>query len=356
MAMKKGKKILAALGAIGALVAAVVGVATKADDIYNKIWAQDNTPQLAIVRTVEYNDEYYKLFWDEVANADYYNVNINGETQTVEDNSYFYVPTTQTTEFKVQAVDSSGEYKASEWSDTVTYQIAENEVSYASVNSFVSTMLPQTYQLKKVVNISVQDDKVYTTAVYERNGELKVYELSTQYDFEIQSLGEVMNEKGGYVRILDKYPIANYDAANSLLKSNSYDGQMEEYRKQGYSFEVVSQQVGKFSDDNSTFRIFATYKLTKDSEIKYINNAMQVGIWETSSNEKINYTAKLENAEDRYLHELSCHELTGDEINFAEDMEQANIPLTLENLEQENNQSNSSSGYIINSKDEELSL
>lgn len=356
MAMKKGKKILAALGAIGALVAAVVGVATKADDIYNKIWDQDNTPQLAIVRTVEYNDEYYKLFWDEVANADYYNVNINGETQTVEDNSYFYVPTTQTTEFKVQAVDSSGEYKASEWSDTITYQIAENEVSYASVNSFVSTMLTSDFKLTKLINISIKNDMVYTTAVYERNGELKVYELSTQYDFEIQSLGEVMNEKGGYVRILDKYPIANYDAANSLLKSNSYAGQMEEYRKQGYSFEVVSQQVGKYYEDNSAYKIYATYKLQKGEEVKYLSVTSLINIKETSSNEKVNYTTKLENAEDRYLYELSCHELTGDEINFAEDMEQANIPLTLENLEQENNQSNSSSGYIINSKDEELSL
>lgn len=356
MAMKKGKKILAALGAIGALVAAVVGVATKADDIYNKIWAQDNTPQLAIVRTVEYNDEYYKLFWDEVANADYYNVNINGETQTVEDNSYFYVPTTQTTEFKVQAVDSSGEYKASEWSDTVTYQIAENEVSYASVNSFVSTMLPGGFNFKKLVNISLEGDKVYTTAVFESDGEYKVYELSTEYDFEVQSLSEVMNEKGGYVRILDKYPIANYDAANSLLKSNSYAGQMEEYREQGYSFEVISQQVGKLEEDNKVFNIYATYKLTRGSEVKYINTIMNAVIKETSSNEKTNYTTKLENAEDRYLYELSCHELTGDEINFAEDMEQANIPLTLENLEQENNQSNSSSGYIINSKDEELSL
>lgn len=354
--MKKGKKILAALGAIGALVAAVVGVATKADDIYNKIWTQDNTPQLAIVRTVEYNDEYYKLFWDEVANADYYNVNINGETQTVEDNSYFYVPTTQTTEFKVQAVDSSGEYKASEWSDTVTYQIAENEVSYASVNSFVSTMLPQTYQLKKVVNISVQDDKVYTTAVFESDVGIKVYELRTSFKDGVESIEEAIAKENVGTGILDNYPIANYDAANSLLKSNSYAGQMEEYRKQGYSFEVVSQQVGKFSDDNSAFKIFATYKLTKGEIVKYLNVASQVEIKETSSNEKTNYTTKLENAEDRYLYELSCHELTGDEINFAEDMEQANIPLTLENLEQENNQSNSSSGYIINSKDEELSL
>lgn len=356
MAMKKGKKILAALGAIGALVAAVVGVATKADDIYNKIWAQDNTPQLAIVRTVEYNDEYYKLFWDEVANADYYNVNINGETQTVEDNSYFYVPTTQTTEFKVQAVDSSGEYKASEWSDTVTYQIAENEVSYASVNSFVSTMLPQTYQLKKVVNISVQDDKVYTTAVFERNGDLEVYELRTSFKDGVESIEEAITKENVGTGILDNYPIANYDAANSLLKSNSYAGQMEEYRKQGYSFEVVSQQVGKMKEDNSNFIIYATYKLTKGEEIKYINSTNVVGIRDASSNEKANYTTKVENPEDRIVRELSCHELTGDEINFAEDMEQANIPLTLENLEQENNQSNSSSGYIINSKDEELSL
>lgn len=356
MAMKKGKKILAALGAIGALVAAVVGVATKADDIYNKIWDQDNTPQLAIVRTVEYNDEYYKLFWDEVANADYYNVNINGETQTVEDNSYFYVPTTQTTEFKVQAVDSSGEYKASEWSDTVTYQIAENEVSYASVNSFVSTMLPQVFELKKVVNISVQDDMVYTTAVFEKDGELSVYELRTRNETGLSSLSEAITKEGSGTIILDTYPIANYDAANSLLKSNSYAGQMEEYREQGYSFEVISQQVGKTKEDNSNFIIYATYKLTKGEEVKYINSTNVVGIRDASSNEEANYTTKVENPEDRIVRELFCHELTGDEINFAEDMEQANIPLTFENLEQENNQSNSSSGYIINSKDEELSL
>lgn len=55
----------------------------------------------------------------------------------------------------------------------------------------------------------------------------------------------------------------------------------------------------------------------------------QVGIFETSKNEKANYTTKVENPEDRVLYEEFCHELTGDEINFAEDMEQANIPLTL---------------------------
>lgn len=202
----------------------------------------------------------------------------------------------------------------------------------------------------------MQDDKVYTTAVFERNGDLEVYELRTSFKDGVESIEEAITKENVGTGILDNYPIANYDAANSLLKSNSYAGQMEEYRKQGYSFEVVSQQVGKFNDDNSEFKIYATYKLTKGENVKYLNVINQVGIFETSKNEKANYTTKVENPEDRVLYEEFCHELTGDEINFAEDMEQANIPLTLENLEQENNQSNNSSGYIINSKDEELSL
>ena len=102
---------------------------------------------------------------------------------------------------------------------------------------------------------------------------------------------------------------------------------MEELRQQGYNFEVVSQQVGKNSDDNSDFFIFATYKAINGVEIKYVNSTYQVGIPNISPNEKTNYTTRLENVEDRILRESYFKILSGDEIDLVKDIETANIPL-----------------------------
>ena len=130
--------------------------------------------------------------------------------------------------------------------------------------------------------------------------------------------------------IINYYDIANYDSANSLLKSNSYVGQMEELRQQGYTFEVVSQQVGKTYEDNSVFNIYATYKLTRDSEKIYVNSMITSVIESLSPNEKTNYTTRVENAEDRILYEKYFKVLSGDEINVAKDMEEANVPLVFD--------------------------
>ena len=288
-------------------------------------------PTLKAPTNLSYDDETYILSWDIVENADSYNVSINDDDElVVEDNKVFYVPTNQTTEFKIQALDSTGEYKNSNWSDSLTYTIPANEVSYASVNAFVSTMLPSNCKLVKLVNISIEDNELLTNAVFERNSELKVYELSTKYDFTIESLSDVVNERAAYTRILDRYDIANYNSAESLLKSNSYVGQMEELRQQGYSFEVVSQQVGKTADLDKSYNIYATYKLTNDKDVKYVNSIVNAVIKNTSPNEKTNYTTRVENAEDRFLYEEYFKVLSGDEINVAKDMEEANVPLVFD--------------------------
>lgn len=357
MASKKTKKILISLGVIGTLAAAA---AVTIGAMNGNIFGQNNEPQqLAQVLRVDYDNKDCLLSWDIVEHADSYNVSINGEKQVVTENTIFYVPTEQTTEFKIQALDSTGEYKSSNWSSALTYNIPENEVSYASVNAFVATMMPGDYKLTKLVNISIEDNELLTNAVFERNDELKVYELNTAYNTEINSLKDAIEMKNAGTRILDYYDIANYNSAESLLKSNSYVGQMEELRQQGYNFEVVSQQVGKNSDDNSDFFIFATYKAINGVEIKYVNSTYQVGIPNISANEKSNYTTRLENVEDRILGESYFKILSGDEIDVAKDMEEANVPLTfdVENTSENNFvDANRQNSYYTYSSDDDYSL
>ena len=265
--MKKTAKVVINV-LVGAI--ALVGVGLGGFLILNMLGvfetSNQNKPDKA--KNLQYDDKNYILSWDAVEEADSYYISINDDDDYFEtsENSYFYVVKDSITTFKVQALaeieneDGSTSLYKSDWSETLTYTIPENEVSYASVNSFVSTMMPSDYKLVKLINISIEDNELLTNAVFERSSELKVYELSTNYGFTIESLSDVVNDKAEYTRILDRYDIANYDSANSLLKSNSYVGQMEELRQQGYNFEVVSQQVGKYRNDNSSFQIYATYK------------------------------------------------------------------------------------------------
>ena len=130
-----------------------------------------------------------------------------------------------------------------------------------------------------------------------------------------------MNTKPTYADIENHYDIVEYNSADYLLQSNSFVGQMEEYRLQGYTFEVVSQHTAKTGESNQTFTIYSTYKLTKGDDTKYINSKMAVLVYEESPNEKENYTKKVANADGRILYEKFCHELEGDEITLAQEME-----------------------------------
>lgn len=292
--------------------------------------SQDKLPTVTgVTHNVDSNGRFF-FSWNTVEGANRYGVIIgkyeDGEWQqdsskAVEENKYYYSADAEKISVKVQAQDSTGEKANSEWSKEYVHEINQQQISYDSANLFVSSMLPSSYNLLKVVNISIDGNAVRTNAIFESNNKVEMYELYTYYENGITSLEDCMNTKPTFVEIVNKYEVLDYNSADYLLQSNSFVGQMEEYRQQGYTFEVISQHVAKTGESNKVFNIYATYKLTKGDEVKYINNKMTVVVNEESPNEKENYTKKVANPEDRYIIEKFCHELEGDEITLAQEME-----------------------------------
>ena len=290
--------------------------------------SQDKLPTVTgVTHNVDSNGRFF-FSWNTVEGANRYGVIIgkyeDGEWQqdspkAVEENKYYYSADAEKISVKVQAQDSTGEKANSDWSDEYIHEIPLLEITYDSASLFVSSMLP--YKLLKVVNISIDGNAIRTNAIFESNNKIEMYELYTYYEYGITSLQECLNKDETFVRIIDKHEVLDYNSADYLLQSNSFVGQMEEYRLQGYTFEVVSQHTAKTKENNEVFNIYATYKLIKGEEVKYINNKMTVIINEESPNEKENYTKKVANPDDRYIIEEFCHELVGDEIILAQEME-----------------------------------
>lgn len=292
--------------------------------------SQDKLPMVTgVTHNVDSNGRFF-FSWNTVEGANRYGVITgkyeDGEWQqdspkAVEENKYYYSADAEKISVKVQAQDSTGEKANSEWSKEYVHEINQQQISYDSANLFVSSMLPSSYNLLKVVNISIDGNVVKTNAIFESENKVEMYELYTYYENGITSLEDCMQSKVPFTSIRSHYEVVGYNSADYLLQSNSFVGQMEEYRLQGYTFEVVSQHTAKTKENNEVFNIYATYKLIKGEEVKYINNKMTVIINEESPNEKENYTKKVANPDDRYIIEKFCHELVGDEIILAKEME-----------------------------------
>lgn len=292
--------------------------------------SQDKLPTVTgVTHNVDSNGRFF-FSWNTVEGANRYGVIIgkyeDGEWQqdsskAVEENKYYYSADAEKISVKVQAQDSTGEKANSDWCDEYIHEIPLQEITYDSASLFVSSMLPPSYHLLKLVNISIDGNAIRTNAIFERNNKIEMYELYTYYEDGITSLQVCMNTKPTFNDIENHYEVVEYNSADYLLQSNSFIGQMEEYRLQGYTFEVVSQHTAKTKENNEVFNIYATYKLTKGDEVKYINHRMGVVLNEESPNEKENYTKKVANPDDRYIIEEFCHELEGDEITLAQEME-----------------------------------
>lgn len=292
--------------------------------------SQDKLPTVTgVTHNVDSNGRFF-FSWNTVEGANRYGVIIgkyeDGEWQqdspkAVEENKYYYSADAEKISVKVQAQDSTGEKANSDWCDEYIHEIPLLEITYDSASLFVSSMLPSSYNLLKLVNISIDGNAIRTNAIFESNNKIEMYELYTYYEDGITSLQDCMNTKPTYAGIEKHYEVVDYNSADYLLQSNSFVGQMEEYRQQGYTFEVISQHVAKTGESNKVFNIYATYKLTRGDEVKYINHRMGVVLNEESPNEIENYTKKVANPEGRILYEEFCHELEGDEITLAQEME-----------------------------------
>ena len=268
-----------------------------------------------------------------VDHATAYNVDINGQKSTVNENNLYYVPKDVTNVFKVQAIDTTGDYFASDWSQPYTYTLS-NEFSYSKVCAYLNDALNgRGYALQKVVSAYVDNNTLYTNGYFMRNSDHELLKIEIEYDQTVNSISDCIDKEPSKVRIENKYDIANYDSASYLIKSDAFAEKMAEHGLSGYDFSVVSSQVAKVANSDD-FHVFATYKATNGSEVKYVQSDLLCGIANTSANEELNYTTKMLEADNLYLRERSFAELKGDEIDFAKSMESINYVATQESYKQ----------------------
>lgn len=271
--------------------------------------------RLSQVTNVSFDEKTNTLSWNEVEHANMYKVDVNGKQKQVETNYYVYMPVDKVSDMKVQAIDTTGVYESSKWSDIFTYTIPDNAISTQSVFAFVNK-LDRSSELVNIASMYIEDGKLFSKChIIDNNDKDKVVVYRTLFDTQVNTLEDAMKTKAISTSIVEKYDYSSYKSAEYFLKSNSYVGQMEEYRKQGYKFEIVSSEVADQGIDCLT--MYGTYRLTKDGEVKYIESTMDFGIYNPSSIKEVNYTSKLEKISERNACELDFHELTGDFYDWA---------------------------------------
>lgn len=270
--------------------------------------------RLSQVTNVSFDEKTNTLSWNEVEHANMYKVDVNGKQKQVETNYYVYMPVDKVSDMKVQAIDTTGVYESSKWSDTFTYTIPDNTISTQSVFAFVNK-LDRSSELVNIAGMYIENGKLFSKCHIIDNNKDKVVVYRTLFDTQVNTLEDAMKTKAISTSIVGKYDYSSYESAKYFLKSNSYVGQMEEYRQQGYDFEVVSSEVADQGVDGLT--MYGTYRLTKDDDIKYIANTIEVAFYNPSTSKAVNYTTKLQNANEVNAGELDFHELTGDFYDWA---------------------------------------
>ena len=214
----KGKIIGLIIGGLVA-VGAVIGVVVAFSNMQG---TGPNPPQtqLATVQNIEYDQQSNLLTWDDVTNANSYNVSIvsdGGErVETVQDNFYTVALIDQTTEFKVQAYDTTNTYLASEWSEPLVITLQQEDSLVAGVNEFADNVGASSLTLKKVIGVHAEGSHLYTTGVYERMGEDYVYTFDTDCGKTIETLEEALKtENLSEITYTDSRNLAkNYDTAS----------------------------------------------------------------------------------------------------------------------------------------------
>lgn len=314
--MKKGRTVLriisivfvvAALVFAGYMIRRVI-VQPAQENKANR--ASDIT--LSTPTNVSYNDQTYTLTWDAVEHADSYKVEINGKKYDVEGTSYAYVPQSEATSFKVQALDTAGVFRTSEWSEEVRYTVSKTEgLSAASINVYVAEGME--IGVTKIVSIYSDGTFVYINSVDTR-GFLHSFEY--EYDYQVESLADVI-AKGDYVNVTmgGRYDAKDFDTAGYYLRSSALEGQLGEYKLNGYTISVVSAHAYEVND--TRIGLVGIFRATKDGETKYLAEKVLFNLAATA-NESARYTYGVENIDLAKVREVSCVELQGDFIDAME--------------------------------------
>lgn len=267
---------------------------------------------------LSFDDSKYLLTWSIPEKADSFKVKINDSTVVdLTTNSYKYVPTSETTTFSVQACDSTGTYYGSNWTDKITYivNMQDDKITEARINVFADS-LDQFAKLKYVVSMFIDDGIMYVQAVYKDNGKDVLKNIRVKYNTTVTTLKDAIDtSKIATVREIDSYKISNYKSMESLLKSDSFDGKMEELNQAGYEFSIVTSQTVELNNKEHC-TIFAVIRAEKNKDVKYFQTTVTCAPLNPTPSQEVNYEFKLENASDRIIVEDSFHELTGDLYDY----------------------------------------
>ena len=316
---KKGRIITGILAGISGLAAIFFSAKMISNVVSPNNESPDVVQRLDTVKNVSYDENNYTLSWSNVEHADGYRVSVNGNVVECGEAQYHYVPTSKETIFKVQATDSTNTYVASNWSTECSYTIPDNQNSYAAVNSFVSGMI-NGINVTKVVSMHAEGNSLFTTAVFYDD---MVYQFEHTYDSPVTSLSDIVTNSnyGNNHYILNDYDAKNYDSASYYLRSSVYERHLEEYRQQGYTFDVVSSQSYKIG--SGAMGMDCVLKLTNGSDVKYVSTSLMFYVNDTA-NESIKYTSALVNIDPNMVRSHYCVELSGDFVDYAKDLEKAN--------------------------------
>ena len=316
---KKGKvigSIIGGLVAVGAVIGAVVAFSNMQGPGPNP-----NPPQtqLATVQNIEYNQEDNLLTWDDVTNANAYNVSVNGKETRVEDNFYTVALTDDTTEFKVQAYDTTNTYLASEWSEPLVITFQQEDSLVADVNEFAESICLQENDLQRIISVHPEGNYLVTTGVYEFMGENYILSDYTDCGEEVQSLRSALKTEDAYYKTTtrDRDLAKNYDTASYMLKMTKLRENMQSLKSQEYDLSFVTNQA--YEDGQTAVGVKGILKAEKANEVHYysVDLAVNVGNY---TNESIKYTDALL-GENLSLLEKSFTELTGDFYEWARELD-----------------------------------
>ena len=202
--MAKGKvagAIIGGLVGIGLIAGIVFAVSNKGGGLDVPPPPQPQT-QLAMVQNIEYDYKDGLLTWDEVEHADSYNVKVdNGEEQKVNSTYYTFNLENDVTYFQIQACDTTGNYKASEWTEPYAVtKIKEDESLVDAVNNFARSIAIKGNELDKIISVMPEGNYLVTTGVYEFDGEKYLLTDYTDCGKPVESLKEALKPLRAEIR------------------------------------------------------------------------------------------------------------------------------------------------------------
>ncbi len=320
---KKGKvigSIIGGLVTVGAVIGAVVAFSNMQGPGPNP-----NPPQtqLATVQNIEYNQEDNLLTWDDVTNANSYNVSIvsdGGErVETVKDNFYTVALTDQTTEFKVQAYDTTNTYLASEWSEPLVITLQQEDSLVADVNEFAESICLQENDLQRIISVHPDGNYLVTTGVYEFMGENYILSDYTDCGEEVQSLRSALKTKDAYYKTTtkDRNLAKNYDTASSFLARSEYSENLKNIIENNNGLKFVTSQA---YDANGAVGLTGILKVNKNQENHYYVLDVIISVLNVS-NEQYKFTNSVEEASVNNFYRCNVTELTGDFAEYAEELD-----------------------------------